>query len=301
MTQRLLFAFSAVFLLIASVDAGERKMTLLTSLDVTQAMAEALTKDTSFAVINVIPQGYSMRGHDAFLKKRQTAFFETAADAEAALIVSSAWPNDPLYKWARRGNIRIVAIDAAKPLDGYGASVPLIEVQGRTSPFVWRSPANLTRMASIVADDLARLSPNDAETVKSNLQRLQTALFALRSKYELAFSKLDFVDLAAFTPDYAYLADEFGLDVRFHYLKQETAWSEEGMRRLSERLVSETIRAVICPWEPGEKGRSVLSDTGVTPVVLKRFVRDAESGSLDDLVNWYEYNLSALLAGLETN
>ena len=301
MTQKLLFVLATLLLLTVSARAEDRQQTLLVSLDVVQAMAETLTMDTSIEVVNVIPQGYSMQGQDAFLKKRQSSFFETAAAADAVLTVSSAWPSDPLYKWARRGNIRIVAVDATRPLDEYGAGVPLIEVEGKVSPFVWRSPANLMRMAAIAADDLIRLSPKDADTVRLNLEGLQKTLFTLRSKYELAFSELEFVDLAAFTPDYAYLVDEFGLEVHFHYLKQESAWTEDDLRTLGEKLVDEMIKAVVCPWVPDEKGRGVLSRAGATPVVLKRFVRDAAADPLDDLVNWYEYNLSGLLSGLETN
>ena len=301
MMQRLLCLFFAILMTGAVAQADERRQTILVSLDVTQALVETLTEGADFDVVNVIPQGYAMRGQDAYLKKRQAEFFVLAERADAVVGVRSAWPSDPLYTWARRGNIRIVRIDAARPLDGYGAGVPLIEIDGATSPYVWRSPANLTRMAAIVADDLARLSPKDAETVKANLTRLQTALFSLRSKYELAFSSLDFVDLVAFTPDFASLVDEFGLAVHFHYLKQETAWTEADMRDLAARLDADMVKAAVCPWEPGEKGRAVLSGAGVTPVVLKRFVRDEAVAPLDDLVNWYEYNLSGLLSGLETN
>lgn len=279
--------------------AGDKKQIVLTSLEVTQAVGEVLTKGTSIEVVNVIPKGYSMRGQDAFFKKRQKEFFQTAAKADAVLTVASAWPADPLYKWARRGNIRIVNIDAAKPLDEYGAGVPLVEVEGEMSPYVWRSPANLTRMASIVSDDLCRLSPQDAGTIKANLQTMQTALFKLRSKYEAAFLELDFVDLAAFTSGYTYLADEFGLDIHFYALTPESKWTEIDEGRIAAQLKRESVKAVLCPWQPDALGMEALQTGGAVPVVMHRFQRTEQVEPLADLVGWYEQNLSGLLAALK--
>jgi len=291
--------FVSVHLAALMAFAAEPEMTVLTSQEVTRTLGEALTKDTSIKVVNVIPKGYSMRGQDAYLKKHQKKIFDTAANADAVLTVSSAWPADPLYKWARRGNLRIVNIDCAKPLDECGAGVPLVEVNGEYSPFVWRSPANLTRMAAIVSDDLCRLSPGDVKIIKRNLKALQTALFKLRSKYEAAFLELDFVDLAAFTRGYTYLADEFGLDVRFYVLAGEPKWSEADTEEITAKLRIEGVKGVLCPWEPDAKGMKVITDGGAVPIVMYRFDRKASVGPLDALVDWYEGNLSRIVTALK--
>jgi len=291
--------FVSVHLAALMAFAAEPGMTVLTSQEVTQTLGEALTKDTSIKVVNVIPKGYSMRGQDAYLKKHQKKFFVTAANADAVLTVGSAWPADPLYKWARRGNLRIVNIDCAKPLDEYGAGVPLVEVNGEYSPFVWRSPANLTRMAAIVSDDLCRISPGDVKIIKRNLKALQTALFKLRSKYEAAFLELDFVDLAAFTSGYTYLADEFGLDVRFYVLAGEPKWSEADIEKITAKLRIEGVKGVLCPWEPDAKGMKAITDGGAVPIVMYRFDRKASVGPLDALVDWYEGNLSRIVTALK--
>lgn len=273
---------------------------VLTSLDVTQAMGEVLTKGTSVTVRNVIPDGYSMRGQDAYLKKHQKAFFEIAETADAVLTVGAAWPADPLYKWARRGNIRVVNIDGAKPLDEYGAGVPLVEVEGEYSPFVWRSPANLTRMGSIASDDLCRLSPADTKTIKANLRTLQGELFKLRSRYEAAFLELEYIDLGAMTDGYTYLADEFGLDTHFYMLKPESQWTDAETTDFTTRLRRDGVKAVVCLWEPDARGVQAITDGGAVPVVMERFDRKENSDPLASLVGWYDQNLSRLLGALNT-
>lgn len=298
------FSMTAVLLAVsihlaaAAAPAAEPTMTILTSLEVTQAVGEVLAAGTSLRVVNVIPKGYSMRGQDAYFKKHRERFFEVASTADAALTVGSAWSADPLYKWARRGNIRIVNIDAAMPLDAYGAGVALVDVHGKYSPFVWRSPANLTRMASIASDDLCRLSPADAGTIKANLKTLQAALFKLRSKYEAAFLDLDSVDLAAFTDGYTYLADEFGLDIHFYVLEPESRWTDAEVSRIGAQLDRESVKGVLCAWEPDAKGVKAIREGGAVPVVLDRFQREEGSDPLASLVGWYEGNLSRLVTAL---
>ncbi|MCJ2163358.1 MULTISPECIES: zinc ABC transporter substrate-binding protein [unclassified Pseudodesulfovibrio] len=300
MMKRLGFATVLFFLVTAVSPAmAQKEVVVLTSLDVIQAMGEVLTRGTSMTVKDVIPDGYSMQGQKAYLKKHRTAFFEIAAKADAVLSVGSAWTADPLYQWARRGNIHVVNIDVTQSLDGYGAGVPMVEVEGEFSPYVWRSPANLTRMAAIAADDLCRLVPSDADVVRGNLKVLQTELFKLRSRYEGLFMELDFVELAALTSGYTCLADEYGLNVAFHMLKPEEQWTDGDARQLAVQIKKAGVRAVICSWEPGVRGLEALRDGGATPVVLKRFVRGEEEDALTALVEWFDGNLSRLVAALK--
>lgn len=299
MTRQAVFTLIlALFLAPCSPARAGEPVTVLTSLKVTTALAGVLAEDTAIRVVDVVPEGYFMTGHDAYFKKHREAFFALAKGADAVLTVGSAWPGDPLYRWARRADIRVVNIDATRPLDGYGAGVPLIEVEGKPSPYVWRGPANLARMAAIVADDLCRIAPVDAETVRRNLKRLQGALFRLRTRFETALLDAGGVDLAGMTRDYAGLTREFGLDVRFYLLTPERALSEADLDRFSARLKEKGVRAVVCAWEPGERTARAIREGGAVPAVLERFEPVAGEGPLQSLVDWYEGNLSRLAAAL---
>jgi len=292
----------ALLLLLAVASAavaGGGKTVVLTSLDVTRALGEALAKGTSVEVRGLVPDGYVMSGRDAYFKKHREAVFKAASEADAVLTIRSVWPADSLYKWARRGNIRVADIDAASPLDGYGAGVPTINVRGTTSPLVWRSPANLTRMAAITAADLCRLAPGDAEAIRENLKRLQAALFKLRNRYEDIFLNSDSVDLAAFSVDNTYMADEFGLDIHFYELVPESRWTEADVERIAARLRNDNVKAVLCSWAPDAKGARAIQKGGATPVVVTRFGFGQGDDPIQSFVAWYDGNLSRMAAALK--
>ena len=53
-----------------------------------------------------------------FTGRGAPALSALAQDADAAIGLRSLWADDPLYPVARRSNIRIVEVDAARPVDG---------------------------------------------------------------------------------------------------------------------------------------------------------------------------------------
>ena len=297
MTRRLLPAL--LLLLFALASPARAETTVLTSLEPIRALGEVLARGTSLRVAGAVPAAYPLSGHQGYYRAHGPEFQALAAGADAVLTVASAWPGDPLYPMARRANLRVVAIDAARPLDGLGAGVPQVAVEGETSPYVWRSPANLMRMAAIAARDLARLSPPDADAIRANLAALQSALFTLRSRYETVFLGLDAVDVAALTRDWSGLADEFGLNVAFHRLDPEGQWTKADVARFADRLRGQGVRAVICAYPPGPELREAVEKTGARIAVLHRFERAQGTDPLEALVRWYEDNLSRLAASLE--
>lgn len=84
---------------VPDLPAQRSETIVLASLDVVQALGEALTEQTSIRVLNAIPQGYSMQGQRAYLKKHQDIFSQLAEHAAGVLSVTSAWSDDPLYQW----------------------------------------------------------------------------------------------------------------------------------------------------------------------------------------------------------
>lgn len=297
--------FFTTLLLACFVVAGPAPMahagTVLTSIPAVQAMAEVLTEGTTVKPVLAVPEGYSMAGHEAYLKKHGKPFSLLARDADAVLSVGGAWADDPLYPWARRANIRIVNIDVVTPLDRARAGVPLIRAEASPLPHVWRSPANLTRMASVAADELSRLYPSQRAQIMDNLQRLQAELFSLRSRYSMDFSMVEQVDLAALASDFAYLLNEFGLPVHFHYTKPEHAWTADDVTGLAHRLKKKGIVGVVLPWTPGKKELRAIHEGGAAPIVLARFSAQEGSAPVESLLQWYEQNLSVLLRALTDN
>ncbi|MEF2232131.1 MAG: zinc ABC transporter substrate-binding protein [Pseudodesulfovibrio sp.] len=297
MIRRLLPLLLLALLALASPARAE--VTVLTSLEIIHALGETLARGTDLRVVNVVPEAYPLSGHEGYYRSHGREFQAAAAGADAVLTVRSVWPDDPLYPMARRANLRVVPIDAARPLDGLGAGVPQEETEGGASPRVWRSPANLMRMAAIVSRDLARLSPSDAEAIHANLAALQSALFALRSRYEAIFLGLESVDVAVLTRDWSGLAAEFGLNVAVCELKPEGSWTGADRLRFTDRLRQRNVRAVICAFPPGEEARRAAEEAGARTVVLTRFARKGGADPSESLVRWYGDNLSRLAASLQ--
>ncbi len=101
---------------------------MLASLPITYGLAEVLLKGTDVQLEARSP------GQPARLAARcptspavaPPALSTLAQDADAAIGLRSLWADHPLYPVARRSNIRIVEVDAARPVDG---GLPGIAVQ----------------------------------------------------------------------------------------------------------------------------------------------------------------------------
>ncbi len=284
-------------------SAGQPGDRILVSQDFTEALARSLTAGTAVEVIRVIPDNYSPDSHTTYLKKHFKTFTPVAQGATAVLTMSSSWPEDPLYPYARRANIRIVPIRIDSPMDNSRAGVPLLmlpENSRRQLRTIWYSPGNAARMIDIAASDLAQLFAGDADTINRNKDILKERLFKLRTDYEMAFSGLDAFEVVALTPDFSYLTDEFGIHVQKYFLKPEHRWQEEDVTELSETLRAFDIGCVLAKWAPQKEIAEQIETAGAKIVVPEQFHFSAGDKPTEQLVNFYTINLNLLLQGLNT-
>ncbi len=133
--------------------------------------------------------------------------------AAAVLGIRAAWPGDTAYLLARQADIRTIEIDASRPLDGSGAGVALVpgEAPGAQPPLFWLATENLSRMSEILAHDLSRLSPADAETIAANLSAVKKAVFALSSHASTQTAQLQQLEVVDAGGACTYLIRSLGL------------------------------------------------------------------------------------------
>lgn len=276
--------------------------TILVSQDFTEAVTEALVANTTLKVVRAIPADYTPDVHTYYLKKYWSKFAPLAQTAAGAITVASAWPEDPLYRWARRANIRIVHIDAIAPLDGSRAGVPLLNLSQKTgrSPVVWNSPGNTARIADIVASDLKMLFPEESKQIQANLNSFKKALFKLRSRFETAFSMADFFEVVALSTNYAYLTEEFGIVVIDSLVKPNAMVSQEELMKLLNRAKAGDVQVILSGREPKKEVRELLLAQGFHIVVLNNFSYDRTQPAKNQLVAFHEHNLDMLLKGLSS-
>jgi ABC-type Zn uptake system ZnuABC Zn-binding protein ZnuA len=266
----------------AAQPAAAASPTVLTGAQATYSIAKALTVGTPIEVVNVPADGRPLSLMKDYIERRKAALEPTFAAATAAIALTNALPGDPLYRFARDANVRIVDIDAAVPwsLDrpgvaladtpasnvAWGSDTDLVETA--TAPYFWLSVSNAIRMGDIVAHDLAALFPDSAAAIAQNLDELKRSLLALRNDYQnrLIASGDDVV--FALTGDFVYLTNDLGLYVDGYFVKQDVRWTPGDLKNLTRHLEDGGIKVVIHKWLPSEAIREAVRAGGATLVVL---------------------------------
>ena len=112
--------------------AQDESPLVLTGTQATYSLTAALTAGTPIRVENVPPDGRQLALLKDYIARRMDALAPKFAAAAAAVTVTNALPADPLYRFAREANIRIVDIEAAVPwsLDAPGVAFLHGETQG---------------------------------------------------------------------------------------------------------------------------------------------------------------------------
>lgn len=247
------------------VPLGAQAQVLLAGHPVTAGLAQALVRGTPVTVEVAVPAAIPMTRQYSFLTGRGAATLaEAAGRADAVLTLHSAWAGDPLYPLARRANIRLVEIDAARPVDG---ALPGIATRDG-APFPWLGIANAGRMADIVAADVRRLYPDQRGTIDSNLAGLKAALLDLSSKSARDVARLPDAAVAALSDRFTLLAADLGLEVARTWTFDDRDWTPERLAELTATLKAEGIRVALHHRQPAPAIARAVADGGARLVVL---------------------------------
>jgi ABC-type Zn uptake system ZnuABC Zn-binding protein ZnuA len=288
---------------------------VLTGIQATYSIATALTAGTPIQVQNVPADGREMSMQKDYIGRRMESLAKLLSAATAVITITNAVPTDPLYRYAREANIRIVDIDAAIPwsLDRPGvalADTPASNVawgkdpdavEGGTAPYFWLSVSNAIRMGDLIANDLTALFPESAPTIARNLDALKRSLLKLRSDYQDRLMQAG-GDVFALTGDFVYLTHDMGLLVDGYFIKQDLRWSKEDLAGLTKHLREHDIRVVLHKWVPSDAIQDAVKAAGARLVVLDAgdpgIVVD-ESLAADGLQQILRKNLEAVYSALK--
>lgn len=271
----------AVFTARAQAEDGSGPL-VLTGTQATYSLTVALTEGTPIDVENVPADGRPFATLKDYLARRAAALAPTFARATAVVTLTNALPADPLYRYAREANIRIVDIEAAVPWSVDAPGVALAEApasnvswgtdtdapESETAPYLWLGVANVLRMADIIAGDLAALFPESAARIGANLNALKRSLLALRAEYEERIFASGADAVFALTGDFVYLTNDLGLFVDGYFIKQDVRWTESDLAALTKHLRDNGIEIVLHEWEPSEAIRNAVTAAGAKLVVL---------------------------------
>jgi len=270
-----------------------KPLCVLASLPITYGLGEVLLKGTDINLERAAPANLPGSRQTAYFTGRGApALAKLATDADAVIGLRSLWADDPLYPISRRSNIRIVEVDAARPVDGAlpGIAVqPGNKVDGLNSQ-PWLSSNNMGRMADVMAADLVRLAPAAKPKIEANLATLKQRLLKLSADSEARLASADNLSVMSLSDHFGYLIGGLNLELIGLDARPDAEWTPEALKQLGATLKDNDVAVVLHHRQPSEAVKAVIAEAGSRLVVL--------SVEAADPVAELEGNVDLLIKGL---
>ena len=269
-----------------AADTATQPVRILASLPITYGLGELLLKDSNVTLERAAAANLPGSRQSAYFSGRGApALHKLATHANAVIGLRSLWSDDPLYPMARRSNIRIVEVDAARPVDG---SLPGIAVQpgahedGLNSQ-PWLTSNNMGRMADVIAADLVRLAPAAKPRIEANLANLKQRLLKLSADSEAQLAKADNLTVATVSDRLDYLIGGLNLErVEVDHKGDET-WTPESLQALTQTLKDNDVALVLDHRQPAPAVKAAIAAGGSELVVVATDGADPVAGLQDTI------------------
>jgi ABC-type Zn uptake system ZnuABC Zn-binding protein ZnuA len=254
----------------AALTKAKKPVKVLASLPITYGLAELLLKGSDVQLERAAPANLpGSRQVSYFTGRGAPALNKLALDADAVIGLRSLWADDPLYPVARRSNIRIVEVDAARPVDG---GLPGIAVQPGVSDGLnsqpWQSSNNMGRMADVMAADLSRLAPGAKAHIDANLAALKQRLLKLNADSEARLAQADNLSVVSLSDHFAYLLSSLNLEVLDTDARPDADWTPEALQQLSTQLKNNEVAVVLHHRPPSAAVKTAVTAGGAQLLVL---------------------------------
>ena len=270
--RQLSLALALCGLVHTSVAAdGAKPLRVLASLPITYGLGEVLLKGTDISLERAAPANLPGSRQTAYFTGRGApALAKLASDADAVIGLRSLWADDPLYPISRRSNIRIVEVDAARPVDGAlpGIAVqPDNKVDGLNSQ-PWFSSNNMGRMADVIAADLVRLAPEAKPKIEANLAALKQRLLKLSATSEAQLATADNLSVMSLSDHFGYLIGGLNLELVGLDARPDAEWTPEALKTLTATLKDNDVAVVLHHRQPSDAVKAAVTEGGSRLVVL---------------------------------
>jgi hypothetical protein len=250
---------------------GSKPLRVLASLPITYGLGEVLLKGTDVSLERAAPANLPGSRQTAYFTGRGApALAKLATDADAVIGLRSLWPDDPLYPISRRSNIRIIEVDAARPVDGAlpGIAVqPGNKVDGLNSQ-PWLASNNMGRMADVMAADLVRLAPTAKPAIEANLAALKQRLLKLSAASEARLAAADNLSVMSLSDHFGYLIGGLNLELIGLDPRPDAEWTPEALKTLTATLKDNDVAVVLHHRQPSEAVKAAVTEGGSRLVVL---------------------------------
>ncbi|EPA98607.1 metal ABC transporter solute-binding protein, Zn/Mn family [Pseudomonas sp. G5(2012)] len=292
--RQLTLALALCGLATTAIGADNSKpLRVLASLPITYGLGEVLLKGTDVSLERAAPANLPGSRQTAYFTGRGApALAKLATGADAVIGLRSLWPDDPLYPISRRSNIRIIEVDAARPVDGAlpGIAVqPGSKVDGLNSQ-PWLASNNMGRMADVMAADLVRLAPTAKPAIEANLATLKQRLLKLSADSEARLAATDNLSVMSLSDHLGYLIGGLNLELVGLDARPDAEWTPEALKVLEATLKDNDVAVVLHHRQPPDAVKAAITEAGSRLVVL--------SVDAADPVAELEGNVDLLIKGL---
>ncbi|MGF6329584.1 hypothetical protein ABH909_002462 [Pseudomonas sp. BS3782 TE3695] len=275
-------------------STSTHKVLVLAALPVTYGLGALLLEGTDVSLERAAPANLPGSRQTAYFTGRGAqALNKLAIDADAVIGLRSLWPDDPLYPNARRSNIRIIEIDAARPVDGAlpGIAVqPGSKIDGLNSQ-PWLSSNNMGRMADVMAADLVRLAPAAKPKIDANLAALKQRLLKLSADSESRLANADNLSVMSLSDHFGYLIGGLNLELIGLDARPDAEWTPQALKQLGAMLKDNEVAVVLHHRQPSDAVKAGIAEAGSLLVVL--------SVDAVDPVAELEGNVDLVIKGLD--
>lgn len=250
---------------------SSRPLRVLASLPITYGLGEVLLKGTDVSLERAAPANLPGSRQTAYFTGRGApALAKLATDADAVIGLRSLWADDPLYPISRRSNIRIVEVDAARPVDG---ALPGIAVQQENkvdglNSQPWLASNNMGRMADVMAADLVRLAPAAKPVIEANLAALKQRLLKLSATSEARLAAADNLSVMSLSDHFGYLIGGLNLELVGLDARPDAEWTPEALKVLAATLKDNDVAVVLHHRQPSDAVKAAIAEAGTRLVVL---------------------------------
>ncbi len=270
-----------------------KPLRVLASLPITYGLGEVLLQGTDVNLERAAPANLPGSRQTAYFTGRGApALAKLSTDADAVIGLRSLWADDPLYPISRRSNIRIIEIDAARPVDGAlpGIAVqPGNKVDGLNSQ-PWLASNNMGRMADVMAADLVRLAPAAKPKIDANLAALKQRLLKLSADSESRLADADNLSVMSLSDHFGYLIGGLNLELIGLDARPDAEWTPQALKQLGATLKDNDVAVVLHHRQPSDAVKAAIAEAGTRLVVL--------SVDAADPVAELEGNVDSVIKGL---
>ncbi|SHH72884.1 metal ABC transporter solute-binding protein, Zn/Mn family [Ferrimonas marina] len=283
--------FTLLCMLLAPLTAMAEQAkhhSVLTGLPVNYMLASQLLEGTDAEVKYLPPSRYGMHRMANWLDGQgQQTVQSAASEADAVITLAAAWPQDPLFRYARAHNIRLVEIDASQTIGPRAQSVAVLPGNnGQPSPYVWLNPANLAQMNTIVAMDLQRLWPQHQATIRANRAKLNQAILSMQQRQAMQLMEAEIDSVILLDEPMEDFAAGHQLFVHHRQFGSELEWSDAQSQALVQALEDDPEAVILMTRRASGKLNGLLPEgTRVLQIdALDRWGRGIDNA--DPLARW---------------